>query len=142
MMAPPTLRRVGLVACSKSKRTEAALAQDLYQGHLFRLARQVAERDCDQWGILSAEHGLVLPGQVLAPYEKTLQHMRAQERRDWADATYADLVEHFGRNVLYVAYAGQLYREALLGLTFEAPLAGLGIGRQIQALQRMLREQA
>jgi len=139
-MAEKTIRRIGIVACSKAKLTTEARARDLYQGRLFRLSRAVVEAQCDDWCILSAGYGVVLPSQILAPYDITLNWMSAEQRREWADDAYASLVERFGRNVLYVVYAGKPYRAALEGLKFEVPLEGLGIGRQMQRLKRILEE--
>jgi hypothetical protein len=139
-MEEKPIRRIGIVACSKSKLTTEARARDLYQGRLFRLSRAIVEATCDDWVILSAGHGMVLPSKPLAPYDMSIFWMTAQQRREWADEVNADLIKHFGRNVRYVVYAGQPYRAALVGLDFEAPLEGLGIGRQIQQLQRLLRE--
>jgi hypothetical protein len=36
----------------------------------------------------------------------------------------------------FIVFAGELYRQALNGLTYEKPLEGLGIGRQLQWLKR------
>ena len=133
-------RTIGIVACSKSKLTRAAPAQDIYQGLLFRLARKRVEATCDAWCILSAAHGVTMPEQVVAPYDQTLKMMSVQERREWAAEVHADLVKKFGANARYIVYAGLPYRAALVGLECEVPLEGLGIGQQIQKLQQMLRE--
>jgi hypothetical protein len=52
----------------------------LVQSDLFCKARRFAEASGCPWFILSAEHGLVAPGQVIAPYERTLNTMRATRR--------------------------------------------------------------
>lgn len=56
--------RVGLVGCVKSKRSQAA--PELYVLPLFRGRRAWVKRTCDCWFVLSAKHGLVEPGRVLA----------------------------------------------------------------------------
>lgn len=139
-MEEKTIRPIGIVACSKSKLTTEARARDLYQGRLFRLSRAVVEAQCDDWCILSAGYGVVLPTQILAPYDMTLNWLSPEQRREWAAEVNVALIKRFGRNVKFVVYAGAPYRKALVGLDFEAPLEGLGIGRQIQQLQRLLRE--
>ncbi len=55
-------------------------AKDLYVSDLFRKARRYVEAKNCPWFILSAEYGLVSPEQVIAPYEKTLNHMGVAER--------------------------------------------------------------
>jgi hypothetical protein len=62
--------RVGLVGCVKTKQPRVAPAQELYTSPLFRRRRAWVERTCDRWFILSAKHGLVEPGRVLAPTTK------------------------------------------------------------------------
>jgi hypothetical protein len=79
--------RVALVSCVKSKQNQPAPAKDLYTSPLFRNLRKYAEDNTDRWYILSAEHGLVDPDQILAPYEKTLNNARKDERLAWAVAS-------------------------------------------------------
>jgi hypothetical protein len=47
-------------------------------------ARDYVESTHSPWFILSAEHGLVSPDLILAPYERTLNAMSALERKAWA----------------------------------------------------------
>lgn len=47
---------------------------------LFRKARAYAERSADEWFVLSAMHGLVDPGDVVEPYDLTLNTMDVAER--------------------------------------------------------------
>jgi hypothetical protein len=77
------VRTIGLIACGKAKLDRPAPARELYVGNLFRACRAYVESTCDEWAILSAKHGLVLPDQVLAPYEQRLSG-RAEDRLAWA----------------------------------------------------------
>jgi hypothetical protein len=106
-------RRVVLVSCVKTKRPEPSPAQDLYVSTLFREMRQYAVRYGDAWYVLSAEHGLLCPHEVVAPYEKTLLRMRKPERDAWAAGVRAQLdqVLQAGDEVTFLA--GERYREAL-----------------------------
>jgi hypothetical protein len=61
-----------LVSCVSQKRERACEAQDFYISEWFRKARHFAETSGCPWYILSAEHGLVRPEQLVAPYEKHL----------------------------------------------------------------------
>jgi hypothetical protein len=133
--------RIGLVGCVKEKRDRAAPAADLYTSTLFVGRRRYVERSCDEWWILSAEHGLVSPTDVLEPYDVTLNDASRSERRRWAAMVLrqiderirlerADVIEcHAGANYLDFGLAdGLLRRECIL----DNPTAGLAIGRQLQ----------
>lgn len=73
-----------LVACAKKKLKVEAKARDLYTSALFKKARGYAERNGDQWFILSALHGLVDPEKRLRPYNVTLRNYGKRERELWA----------------------------------------------------------
>jgi hypothetical protein len=129
---------VVLVACAATKLDRPAPAQDLYRSGLFRKARRWAERHGDRWYILSAKHGLVPPEWLLEPYDRTLNQMTAAERRAWAAQALADLITLTAPGDTHLVFlAGVAYRAQLgvaaerLGYTVEAPLAGLGIGKQL-----------
>lgn len=126
-----------LVACVSVKRDRPAPARDLYASPWFRKARSFVEGNGGNWFILSAQHGLLSPDQVIPPYERTLNAMRVAERRAWA----ASVVEQFDEANLEFdrisVLAGKRYREFLMPAlraraTFvDVPLAGLGIGQQL-----------
>lgn len=78
-------RRIYLVSCVSRKTPYPAPAQDLYTSTWFQKARAYVLRSDSPWFILSAEHGLVHPDDVLIPYEMTLNNMSAAERRAWAE---------------------------------------------------------
>ena len=75
---------IGLVSCGKKKADRACAARDLYRGELFRRASAYAERTYEHWFILSAQHYLVHPDEVLDPYEKSIASMSVAARRHWA----------------------------------------------------------
>lgn len=143
--------RFALLACSKSKLTEPAPAQDLYTGQLFRLARQLAELVADRFVILSAEHHLVAADRVVAPYDTTLARLCKEQRRVWGAIVANDLRRLLGAartaepkadasDVLclapgsYVDAIGFLYGMG----TWAMPLRGLGIGQQKAALVKLI----
>lgn len=137
------LQPVYLVGCSATKRAEPCAARDLYRGRLFRTARAIVELRGARWAILSAMHGLVAPETVLAPYEQQLP-TRRELRRLWAEAVVQQLIASYARETHFVILAGAAYRfpfevaGRLLAsrFTWEAPLAGMGIGRQMQWMAR------
>ena len=132
--------RIALVSCVKSKQPVPAPARDLYTSALFRGLRRYAERNADRWYILSAEHGLVDPSEVLAPYEKTLNRMRREDRDRWAKKVQAQLAEALPPSADVIVLAGERYREGLLpflrarGHSVEVPLQGMPFGKQLQFL--------
>lgn len=91
-------RSVGLVACGKRKQDHPAPAAELYCGDLFRKACAYARFAYDDWFILSAKHGLVPPDTILAPYDLSLRHLNARERREWADRVLAQTSRNLWRS--------------------------------------------
>lgn len=131
---------VGLVSCGKSKLDHPAPAKELYTSTLFRAARQYAERCCDDWVILSAGHGVLLPEQIVAPYERAMEQLSLSEKEQWGRTVSSFLTQHYrGLDVRYEGLAGSEYSDYLLW-DVERPLHGYGIGLRIKRLQEMLRD--
>lgn len=111
------MARIGLIGCSKTKLAHAAPAADLYQGQLFKLCRRwMEQRLPGRWAILSAQHGLVLPGQVLEPYDLAVSQMSRLERLAWGERVRAQLIDRWGERTIYRVLAGYDYVHALDGL--------------------------
>ncbi|HXF71491.1 MAG TPA: hypothetical protein VNO79_02645 [Actinomycetota bacterium] len=133
--------RIGLVGCVKSKRARPAPARDLYTSPLFRGARRFVEWSCDRWFVLSAEHGLVAPERVLAPYERTLTTASQEERRRWVERVLEQLERELGPDLsphAFEVHAGSAYLDHGLargieerGGRVERPLQGLGLGARL-----------
>jgi hypothetical protein len=136
---------VALVSCVKAKRSVSSPARDLYTSALFRAMRRYAEAQADAWFILSAEHGLVHPEQVLDPYERTLNKMTTAERRVWAQRVQQSLLTELPAPSNVVILAGLRYREFVVpflrehGFLVTIPLAGLRLGHQLQRLKALTR---
>lgn len=77
------MTRIGLISCGKAKLTHAAPAAELYTSTLFRWSAEYCRRYCDRWAILSAKHFVVLPDQVIEPYDLTLEDLDVDYRRQW-----------------------------------------------------------
>ena len=98
------------------------------------------------WYILSAEHGLLDPEKVIPPYEKTLNRMGVDDRRNWGDTVLASLQKVISPGDRIVFLAGERYREFLedalteAGVQVEVPMQGLTIGRQLQWLKAAMDE--
>lgn len=134
--------RIFLLSCVKSKAPHAMPARDLYVSDWFRKARAYTEAQASPWFILSAEHGLLHPDQVIAPYDRTLLRMTSAERTAWGRRVGAQLDAITPTPTAVVFLAGKLYRDPLRDWTRErgtAPMANLGIGRQKAWLSAQLR---
>jgi len=129
-----------LVACSATKADRPCPAADLYTSPLFRLSRRYVERVGCPWFVLSAEHGLLDPQRVTAPYDKTLARMHRQARERWRSWVSADIARFApkGGRLLILAGGNYLRNLFLWGYEWEAPLAGLAIGQQLQRLKLLI----
>ena len=144
------LQTVVLVACVGKKTVMPCAAKELYQSVWFVKARQYAEQLLTQdgtkagsnngsgWYILSAEHHLLEPDKLTAPYNKTLNTMPIGERREWAERVYQQLRQVTDPSQHRLVFlAGERYRQPLstmladAGYKVEVPMLGLGIGQQL-----------
>lgn len=136
--------RIGLVACSAAKLDVRAPVRELYQGQLFRKAKAFVERWCHGWAVLSARHQVVLPNEVLEPYDERMPRAEAERERwdqmvsweiyrRWKDA---DLVLLGGEDYARWLRTGSWSR----ALSVIRPLEGLGIGQQKAWLGKAIRE--
>lgn len=138
--------RIGLVACASKKASEPTEARYLYTSPLFRAASTYVSNTCDRWFILSAKHGLVLPDQVIEPYDLTLKDVGQSGRRAWRDRVLAHLRELglFGKNAIaatFELHAGEHYRRQLeRPLRATTPLQFMRIGEQLQWYAQRERE--
>lgn len=134
--------RVALVSCVKSKRAAASPARELYTSQLFRGLRAYAEAHADAWYILSAEHGVLHPDDVIDPYEKTLNTVPKRDRVAWAGRVQTQLLEILPPGADVILLAGSRYREGIEfflrqhGFSVSTPMEGLGFGKQLQWLNR------
>lgn len=130
-----------LVSCVGKKREYACAARDLYVSELFHKARQTVEATGCRWFILSAEHGLLSPDQLTAPYDRTLNKMKIADRRLWGNKTARQLLDMVPDVTNAVFLAGEKYREFLVpglvehGVNISVPMQGLFIGQQLNWLK-------
>ena len=81
----PPYYRVGLVGCGKDKCDEPAPAKDLYTSRYFQLKREWCEYYTYRWFVVSAEHGLLKPDEVIEPYEQSLADLTEKGKQLWTD---------------------------------------------------------
>ncbi|MFD1588127.1 DUF6884 domain-containing protein [Halorientalis brevis] len=129
-MNSASLREVGLVSCVKSKRDEPAVPKDLYTSAYFQKMRAYAEREHDDWFILSAKHGLLDPdGEPIEPYDETLTGAPVARKREWAEHVFSELaaVGLLDESMSLVLHAGKAYYGELLPLLEESAVAEISI---------------
>ena len=136
------VKRVCLVSCAKSKLDVPAPGCELYTSPLFQKSAAFAIRFCEEWGILSAKYGLVMPDQVVGPYDEVLADKSQGKRIQWTRQVN-DALQDRWPDALFVVLAGPLYAEAVkwpVKLPAEFPLEGMQIGERLQWLNAALQE--
>lgn len=136
------MKDVYLVSCTKSKLDREAEAQNIYTSTLFEKASGVAERESDEWYVLSAKHGLLEKTQVIEPYDKTLHNFNRSEREEWAKKVHRELQQVLTSDDVVTLFAGEAYREFLVpkleadGVAVSVPMEGKSIGHQLSWLNK------
>jgi cytoplasmic iron level regulating protein YaaA (DUF328/UPF0246 family) len=103
------------------KAPSARPARDLYQGNLFKLSVAWIERRSHvypQWAILSAKYGVVMPDDVIEPYNLALQSLPRDEELAWGKRVRQELVNKFGAEKIYTVLAGYDYYAGVRDLPF------------------------
>ncbi|MFF3982926.1 DUF6884 domain-containing protein [Streptomyces sp. NPDC001828] len=144
VLAPPAVGRpVVVIPCSAGKRplpegVEKLPAAQLYTGPYFTKCLAAAQAiPGGRVVIISAEYGLITPDTPIRPYEKRLDPRAVDHVRHRAQAAA------MGRALLHapevIALAGKDYADAAAAVWphLVRPLAGAGIGTQLQRLTRI-----
>jgi hypothetical protein len=137
---------IGVVDCSADKLSPAdhgrrtLPARVLYsKSSTFNLKRAYVEAVADHWIILSAKHGVVLPDQELATYDKVLPRKGDPA---WAARVRKQLRSMFDNDTSFLVVTSKPYQAHLFtpdsGFDYDAPLQKikvpkgkrLGIGYQ------------
>lgn len=130
-----------LIGCGSAKHPYPCQAKDLYTGGLFRAHWTYASTLRATIRILSAEHGLVHPRTILAPYNTKLSTLPVKARKAWAERVGADIVAMVPPGGTIVVLAGSAYRafqEHTQGRTIFDPFEGLPLGKRLQAIKHAL----
>jgi len=134
------MKKIVFISCVKSKKSIPCAAIDFYVSPWFKKARDYAKSLYpDKIYILSAKYGLVDSKHIISPYDETLNNMKSEQRKIWAEKVLAQIKNagiNFDDNVIFLA--GQKYRENLIRnfINVEIPLRGLGIGKQLQVMAK------
>jgi hypothetical protein len=138
------MTQIALIACASQKLSHRAKASELYTSTLFRLNLQYATcRQVDQVYILSAKHGLLSPEASIEPYNVTLNAMSAADVKRWAEQVLIQLDDCCDlQGDHFVILAGIKYRKYLVPhmASYEVPMEGLRIGKQLQFLKNQIAE--
>lgn len=132
--------KIGLVSCTKRKRSYPCPAWQLYsESALFRYAFEYCKKHYDKVYILSAKHGLLEPDRKIKPYDTALKKMSREGRRAWSRKVANQLKEVIKEDDVLYFHAGKEYWEfliPLLGNQIEIPLKHIGIGKQLKFYKR------
>lgn len=134
------LSKIFLVSCVAGKTAVPTQAADLYTSPWFLKARGLVTQNDAPWFILSAEHGLVAPETVIAPYNQTLNAMKSAARNAWATRVIRQMEGDLPQAEEVIVFAGVRYRENLMGWLrnrypkVTVPMAGMPIGKQLSWL--------
>ena len=133
-----------LISCVSKILNKKAKAKDLYVSPLFKFNLRYAQSlKPKNIFILSAKYGLVGLEQMIVPYEKTLNRMKANEIKKWAENIIKQLkkVSNLEKDT-FIFLAGEKYREYLIPhiKNYKIPLKGLGIGKQLKWLKNKIEQ--
>jgi len=135
------MKKIILISCVSQKRSLRSKAKDLYISTLFKKNLAYARRlNPDAIYILSAKYGLVGLDTEIEPYDLTLNTFSAGEIKNWADRVRKQLSKISDLQLdHYIFLAGMKYRKYLLPYlnSYEIPMEGLPIGKQLQALSKI-----
>jgi len=139
------LKKVVLISCVSQKRKSRSKVEELYTSKLFSLNLKYAKKlKPHDIFVLSAKHGLLPLHRIIAPYNVTLNTMPVEERKMWAKKVRQQLKSHCDeQHDHFIFLAGERYREYLLPYmkSYEIPLEGLSIGKQLQYLNKRLQNE-
>lgn len=85
------MKKITLVSCCREKLSRMAPPRELYRSPLFRKSAAWAEKQGDEWFVLSAKHGILKPDAPIMPYDMTMRGMSPYEKQYWANAVEGQL---------------------------------------------------
>lgn len=138
------MAKIVLLSCTKSKLNKPSPAQDLYSASpMFKRTLEYGKSlKPDKMYILSAKHHLVPLNKVLAPYDKTLKNMSAENKEKWAKETVKQM-KSSGLNLdkdNFIFLAGSEYIKPLIPYIkhIEDPMKGKRLGERLKWLNTQL----
>jgi hypothetical protein len=135
-------KRIVLISCVSKKLLSVAKTKDLYISTLFKLNLQYAKKlEPDSIFVLSAKYGLLPLNKEIEPYEQTLNNMRSNEVKEWANRVLDQIKEVCSIDETEFTFlSGKKYRKYLLPhmKNVQIPLKGLPVGKQLQRLKELI----
>lgn len=133
------VEKIGLLATARKKGVGHAPVVDFYKSPLFIKSLQYARENYQRFYFYNAKDGLLLPDQIMAPYDVSIKTFSLQKKKDWGKMVIESLLtfENNHDKVIYL-HGGLVYRKFLQpelishGFEYEVPLEGLGIGKQLK----------
>ena len=139
------MEKIVLISCVSKKLNHKSKAQDLYVSPLFQKNLQYAKSlNPDKIFILSAKYGLLRLNEEIEPYDKTLNKMRSNEIKEWANSVLNQLKKLTDiENDEFTFLAGNNYRKFILPNIkhYKIPMLGLSIGKQLQWLSKRIKNE-
>lgn len=127
------------LSCVKKKKKYSTIAEDMYDSDFFRSQLAYAKSlKPNNIYILSAKYGVLELTDEITPYEKTLKTMSVNECIEWSNMVIRQLEnKQFDFNEETIFLCGEKYRKYIISLfkNYKTPLAGMGIGKQLQWLK-------
>ncbi|HEX7063571.1 MAG TPA: hypothetical protein VF199_00755 [Bacillales bacterium] len=136
---------VGLLATARKKQSHPAPVTEFYTSPLFRKSVKYALLTYRRFYFYNAKDGLLLPEQIMEPYDVSIKTFTIEEKKHWA-ATVVDELKRYEspEEVTVYLHGGYVYRKFLqpelkrYGFNYEVPLKGMGIGKQLSWYDRNL----
>ncbi|OEF98818.1 hypothetical protein BHF71_10320 [Vulcanibacillus modesticaldus] len=134
------MKKVVLLSCVSKKKDYETIAENLYDSSLFKYSLKYARfLKPDKIYILSALYGLIETTDKIAPYNKTLNSMKKNEKIEWSNMVLKQMKDKGLdlKNDHFIILAGNNYRKYLLEhfSNYEIPLEGMRIGEQLSFLK-------
>lgn len=133
---------VYLISCSAEKQDKPAPAAEMYVSPLFEKSLSFAKKqqsDNDYIKILSAKYHLTDLDQVIKPYDLTLKNFSTQQKKDWANKVYSQILDKYSLQFdRFMFLAGNAYTEHLMSkFKYKTDvLEGMRIGERMAYLDK------
>ena len=133
---------VYLISCSSEKKDFKCSAEEMYDSALFEKSLSFARKqqsDDDYIKILSAKYYLTDLDQMIAPYDLTLKNFSVQQKKDWANKVYSQILDKYSLQYdRFMFLAGQAYTEYLMSkFKYKTDiLEGKRIGERMEYLDK------
>ena len=132
---------VYLISCSNGKIDKSAPAAELYTSPLFAKSLSYSRKNAedDYINILSAKYHLVALNQVISPYDLTLKNFSRQDKKDWANKVYSQILDKYDLQYdRFMFLAGADYTDELMSkFKYKTDvLEGMRIGERMEYLDK------